>query len=168
MKKIQLCQIGESVCDALESKKKNVLFVSDNLDYEYVKTWFEEHPEYSLYCSVYPKRLSTIENGVLVETDYYCIDDKRLESLNDEMAILFSYPFGEQCIECFEDFLDIVKHRFYINRFSKTTTQKHSLEKMRMFIAFSTPANKDAFSLDSKYYDLFDEVYRIERNDTIE
>ena len=163
MRTINACKIGECISEALNDKKKNLLFVSATLEYENLIKWFGEHPEYCLRRDT-PQELCSNTDYNTIEEDKYCvIDDKSFAILNDEKTVLFSLGFSEKGLCGFEEFLNNLKDRYYINRFPGGGTEKHSLERMRLFIAFSTPPNKnDWAALDEKYYDLFDEVYLLD------
>lgn len=162
MKKIPVNEVESSITDALRSKKKNILFVSLTLENQGVRAWFKNNPGYH-EKGAKPQPLYDEVDGRLVKIeDNYVIADKMLSSLNDERSVLYVYPFGEKCIEGFEEFLNIIRDRFYVNRFPGGISQVHTLEKMALFIAFTTPSGTDDFSLDAKYYDLFDEVYLLD------
>lgn len=163
MKQIKVSEIGTCISESLNTCKKNILFVSTALEYENLVKWFSEHPEYRLRRDQ-PQELRSITDYSIVNEEQYCvIDDKTLAILNNENVVLFSLGFSDKGLCGFEEFLNIIKDRYYINRFPGGGTEKHSLERMRLFIAFSTPPNKnDWAALDEKYYDLFDEVYLLD------
>ncbi len=162
MKEISVAQIGTHISDALESQKKNILFVSSTLEYENALNWFVEHPEHRV-CRATPAALYVEENGILVKKENCpVISTEELEAMNDEKAIWFHHAFSEKSIEYFESFLDIIKHRFFINKFDNGNCVKYSLEKMALFVAFTTPYSEtDWAALDEKYYELFDAVYLV-------
>ncbi len=163
MKNITINEIGLCISEALKAEKKNVLFVSHTLQYENVLAWSKEHPEYYL-CRETPSPLyNQTECGRLVcDKNCMIIANHSLEKANSENSIWFLNAFSEKCINNFDGFLDIIKNRFYINKFADDTTQKFLLEKLPLFVAFTTdPDKKDWASLDKKYYDLFDEVYLV-------
>ena len=161
MKKITTLQIGDAIAAALENKKKNILFVSATVEYEPALEWFAQHPAYRL-CRAKPQPYYAEKNGLLVKKeDFYILDNQTLEQANSEKTVWFINFFSEQCVNGFEGFLDIVKHRFYINKRPDGTCQKYPLEKMPLFLAFTSPTEGDYMRLDKKYYDLFDEVYQV-------
>lgn len=162
MKKITTNEIGNTIAEALAQKKKNILFVSNLLKYENLVAWFRKNNEYQLFRFAVPQPLAEEKNGLLYENEKYCvIDDETLTKLNSEKSIIFNLGFSEYSINDFDGYLNILKGRFYINKFPDGVMVKHELEKMPLFIAFSTPSDKkgDWASLNEKYYDLFDEVY---------
>ena len=155
--------VASTINRALIDKKKNILFISRTLNYMGALKWIEKHPSYHV-CRAEPGALREIKNGILYKNeDFAVIDDGRLEKANDEKCIWFHHSFSEKSILNFDGFVDVIKNRFYINHFPDGTQTKHSLEHMAMFIAFTTPHNKnDWAALDEKYYNLFDEVYLVE------
>ena len=162
MKTITTKEIGDSIKEALTQKKKNILFVSNLLKYENLVAWFRENGEYTLYRFAVPQPLAEEKNGLLYKNEDYCImDDELLGKLNSEKSVIFSLGFSESSINDFDGYLNILKGRVYVNKFPDGVMVKHGLEKMPLFIAFSTPSGKkgDWASLDEKYYELFDEVY---------
>ena len=166
MKKIKLNEIGACITSALEEKKKNILFVSNTLKYENALRWFEDHKDYKVFRFATPQPLHEEKNGLLIENRNYChIDDQTLNCLNDEKAILFVNAFSEKCIYGFDEYIHILKDRFFINKFPDDINVKFSLEKLALFIAFTAPADKkdDWASLDEKYYSLFDEIYILDK-----
>ena len=163
MTKIALTEIEKSIAKALESKQKNILFISPTLEYDAELVWHKKHPEYYM-CTATPSAIYEERNGVLVENeDFMVIDTECLEKANNKKSLWFLRAFSEKCVLNFESFLDILKNRFYINRFPEGAASKHSLENMPLFIAFTTPHNEaDWAALHEKYYDLFDEIYFVE------
>ncbi len=162
MKKITINDIGNCLTNALENKKKNILFISIALEYEQVLEWAENNAEYCM-CRDVPREGYENKNGVLVKTGYDVLDTKRLELLNNENVIWFHNIFSEQCIGNFEGILNVIKERIYTQHCSGSNIMKFSLEKMPLFIAFTTPRKTgDWASLDEKYYELFDEVYLLD------
>ena len=163
MKNITINEIGLCISESLKAGKKNVLFISHTLLYENVLTWADEHPEYYL-CRETPSPLyNQTESGRLIK-DENCmiIANATLENANSENSIWFLHALSEKCINNFDGFLDIIKNRFYVNKFSDGTVQKISLEKLPLFVAFTTnPDENDWASLDEKYYALFDEIYLV-------
>ena len=162
MKKITTNEIGCAIAEALAKKKKNILFVSNLLRYENLVVWFNDNKEYKLFRFAVPQPLYEEKNGLLIKNEeYFCIDAATLNNLNTEKSVLFSLGFSEKSVNDFEGYLNILKERFYINRFPEGLIKKHELGKMPLFIAFSTPSGKkeDWASLDEKYYTLFDDVY---------
>ncbi len=162
MKKISVNEIGSCISEALKEKKKNILFVSITLEYHNVLEWAEKHPEYRIRRDV-PHEGYEEKNGILVKSGYDVLENERLERLNNEAAIWFHNAFSEKCVGNFEGVINVVKERIYTQRFSESDEMKFSLEKLPLFIAFTTPENpKDWASLDIKYYNLFDEVYLLD------
>jgi len=164
VKKITTKEIGECISEAIKTQKKNILFVSRALEYEYALNWFEENPEYRQVRVTFPDTLREVENGILVKREgYYAIPDEILERLNNEKAIMFSNTFSEKCVEDFEGFQNIIKYRFYINKFPDGTAVKHSVEKLPLFVAFTDYPEQNSWStLSEEYYNLFDEVYLLD------
>ena len=162
MEKITVNKIGERISEALKSKKRNILFISPSLEYENVLVWSDRHPEYRLIRCV-PGELREERNGILVKTGAYVLSGSELERLNNEKSIWFHNAFSEKCINDFEGILDVIKERFYINKFPEGDSVRYSLEKLALFIAFTSPQDPDDWaSLDEKYYDLFDEIYLLD------
>lgn len=162
MKKITVNDVESCITEAIKNNKKNILFVSITLENQGVRKWFKNNTEYRECCAK-PAPLYDEVDGRLVKNEgYYVIPDNALVGLNDEKSVLYVWPFGEECTYGFEEFLNIVKYRFYVNKFPEGTTKTHSVDKMALFIAFSTPSGCDGFSLDEKYYELFDEVYLLD------
>ena len=162
MKNININEVGHSISEALENNKKNILFVDLTLRYESVLNWGKLNPNYKI-CRWTPGELREEKNGILVKTGCYCIPNKELESLNQENSIWFFHAFSEKSIEGFDGLLDVLKKRVYINKFPDGNIVNFSLEKMPLFIGFTTPHNPSNWSaLDEKYYELFDEVYLID------
>ena len=162
MKKITKKKIGECISEALKSKKRNILFISAALEYENFLVWSDQHPEYNIIRCV-PGELREERNGILVKTGAYVLAHSELERLNNENSIWFHNAFSEKCINDFEGMLDAIKQRFYINKFPEGDNVKYSLEKMGLFVAFTTPQDPDDWAaLDEKYYDLFDEIYLLD------
>lgn len=163
MVNISLWDIETQIDNALENKKKNILFVSRTLEYDAVLDWFKKHPEY-YECREVPAALYETKNGILTKNENcLVINSDSLEKANNEKCIWFHNAFSEKCVLNFTGFLDIIKNRYYTNCFSDGQQMRYSLENMAMFIAFTTPHNaNDWAALDEKYYDLFDEVYLVE------
>lgn len=162
MKKTTVFEIGTCLSEALANGKKNILFVSATLEYECALKWLNENTEYKVVRFTQPSELYELKNGICVKQEgCYVISDALLDSMNEENAIVFMRALGEECTMDFEGVLNIIKDRFYINSFSDGAKVRRSLEQMKMFIAFTTPAGRDVFSMDEKYYELFDEVYEI-------
>ena len=161
MKTINSNDIGMYLFAALDGKKKNILFVSATLEYKGVLEWLNARSEYRVVRFVEPQALYEEKNGLLVKNDNCCvIADEKLKALNNESSILFCNIFSQSCIQNFEGYLDILKGRFYVNKFPNGDHIKHSVDKMALFIAFTTPHKpNDYAALDKKYYELFDEVY---------
>jgi hypothetical protein len=162
MKNITTNDIGNCLANALENKKKNILFVSTNiLEYKGALKWLNEQSEYRVVRFTEPQAIYENKNGILVENrEYFVIDNSKLDKLNDEKSILLCSTFSEACIDNFQGYLDILKWRFYINKFPNGESSKHSVDKMALFVAFTTPYKpNDYAALDEKYYALFDEVY---------
>ena len=101
----------------------------------------------------------------------------RIYDLNNEKAILFVYPFGDQCIYNFEGFMELVKNRKYVNIYPNGYPEisedrksiithpngkiEHlSCEKLKLFIGITTGTG--SFGMDEKYYEDFDEVYLLD------
>ena len=146
----------------MSEKKKNILFISNTLEYEKVLEWAEKHPEYCVRRNV-PREGYESKNGILVKLGYDILPIADLEKLNNEDVIWFHNAFSEKCIGNFEGVINVVKERVYTQKVSETNVSKLSLEKLPLFIAFTTPHNPDTWSsLDEKYYKLFDEVYLID------
>ena len=151
----------ETVIDrALENKLKNILFISRTLEYEPALEWFEKHPDYRA-CRATPAALYEEKHGILVKNeDYIVINSDSLVNANSDKCIWFCHAFSEKSVLNFDGFVDIIKNRFYVNRFPDGYEAHHSLENMAMFMAFTTPHNEnDWAALDQKYYRLFDEIY---------
>jgi len=162
MKRISVNQIEDCVSEALSENKKNILFVSLTLKYEKVLDWAEKHPEYCVRRDV-PSEGYESKNGILVRSGYDIMPTASLEKLNNENVIWFHNAFSEKCICNFEGVVNAIKERVYTQRVSDSDVMQFSLEKMPLFIAFTTPNNpNDWASLDEKYYELFDEVYSID------
>ena len=165
MKTIAANDIGMYISNALKNKNQNILFVSTNvLEYKCALKWFDEHPEYRAVRFTEPQAIYENKNGILVENkECFVIDDSKLKRLNDEKSILLCTAFSESCIDNFQGYLDILKWRFFINNFPSGECKKHSIEKMALFVAFTTPYNpNDYTALDEKYSELFDEVYLLD------
>lgn len=160
---ISSTDIAAKISNALKSNKKNILFISRTLEYEGALEWIKKHPAYHM-CRAVPDVLREIKNGILCKAEECAvIDDGKLKKANDEKCIWFHHAFSEKSILNFDGFLDIIKNRFYINRYPDGSQVKHSLERMALFIAFTAPYNeKDWAALSEKYYDLFDEIYLVE------
>ena len=153
MRKISVYQIENCVSEALSTNKKNILFVSLTLEYDKVLDWAKKHPEYCVRKDV------PIEDAA----GYYTIPTARLERLNNENVIWFHNAFSKKCVGNFEGVINAVKERVYTQRGLNSDVMQFSLEKLLLFIAFTTPNNsKDWASLDEKYYELFDEVYLVD------
>lgn len=163
MVNISSMDIAATISNALKNKKKNILFISRTLEYEAVLDWFARHSDYYA-CRTSPTALYEEKNGILTKNENcLVIDSGSLEKANNEECIWFHNAFSEKSVLNFAGFVDILKNRFYINHFPDGSQRKHSLERMAMFIAFTTPHNEnDWAALDEKYYDLFDEVYLVE------
>ena len=162
MKKISINEIESCISEALEENKKNILFVSSTLKYEYVLKWAEKHPEYRVRRDV-PREGYENKDGRLLKIGYDILATECLEALNNENVIWFHNAFSEKCIANFEGVINVVKERIYTQKWSDSDFMKFSLEKMPLFIAFTTPVNSDDWaSLDEKYYKLFDEVYSLD------
>ncbi len=162
MKNISIDKVGQCISEALETKKKNILFVDITLRYEPVLNWGNQNSNYKIYRWA-PGELREEKNGILIKTGCFCIANDELENLNQENSIWFFHAFSEKCIEGFEGVMDAITNRFYINRFPDGKDVMFSLEKMPLFIGFTTPHNpNDWAALDEKYYDLFDEVYLVD------
>ena len=162
MKKITTNSIGKCIDNALKNKKKNILFVSIALEYEPVLEWAENNAGYCIRRDV-PREGYENKNGILLKTGYDVLDTKRLEALNNENVVWFHNAFSEQCIGNFEGILNVIKERIYTQHYSGSNIMKFSLEKMPLFVAFTTPRKiGDWASLDEKYYELFDEVYLLD------
>lgn len=157
---IALTEIEACISNALASEKKNILFISPTLEYDAVLEWSEKHPEYYL-CEEEPAAYYGQKNGILVKNENYAvIPAESLEKANSKQAIWFRHAFSEKSILNFEGFLDIVKHRFYINRYPDGASTKYPLENMALFIAFTTPYKEnDWAALREEHYALFDEIY---------
>lgn len=164
MIKITSNGIEKCLANALESKKKNILFVSATLDYKGALKWLSEQSKYRVVRFTEPQAVYEKKNGILVENKgYFVIDNSKLDRLNDEKSILFCSTFSEACIDNFEGYLDIIKWRFYVNKFPNGESSTHSVEKIALVVAFTTPYNtNDHTALDEKYYELFDEVYLLD------
>ena len=163
MIQIALTEIEMCISNALESKKKNILFISPTLEYNAVLDWLAKHPDFHM-CRQTPSALYEERNGILSKNEnYMVIDTESLEKANAEKSIWFHHAFSEKSILNFDGFLDIIRSRFYVNRFPGGRNVKHSLENMALFIAFTTPHNEnDWAALHEKYYNLFDEIYLVE------
>lgn len=163
MKTITVNQIASQISAALESKKKNILFVSRILDYEPALAWFEDHPDYHV-CRATPAPLYEEIDGRLVKNeDYPVIHTERLESANSDRCIWFHHAFSQDTVMNFEGFLDIIKNRYYVNRFPDEPEIRYALDKLALFMAFTaTPQPDEWAALDETYYALFDEVYLVE------
>ena len=162
MKRISANQIENCISEALSESKKNILFISFTLEYKKVLEWADKHPEYSVRRDV-PSEGYVRKNGILVKSGYDILSTESLEKLNNADVIWFHNAFSEKCICNFEGVINVVKERVYIQRVSNTDVIQCSLEKMPLFIAFTTPYNaNDWASLDKEYYQLFDEVYLLD------
>lgn len=159
MVKTSLVNIASIISNALARNQKNILFINRTLEYEAVLDWFEKHSEYHA-CRKAPAALYEEKNEGLTKA---VIDSDSLIKANDEKCIWFLHTFSEKSVLNFDGFVEIIKNRLYINRFPDGSQTKYSLERMAMFIAFTTPHNEnDWASLNMKYHDLFDEVYLVE------
>lgn len=159
---IKINEVGQYISKALDSGKKNILFIDLTLRYDKVNDWGKQNPEYKI-CRWTPGELRQEKNGILVKTGCFCLANKELEALNSPNSIWFFHAFSEKCIEGFDGILDVIKNRVYINKFPEGQIVNFSLEKMPLLIGFTTPHNPDDWSaLDEKYYTLFDEVYLID------
>lgn len=162
MKKISINNIENCISEALKDKKKNILFVSITLEYEQVLEWAEKHPEYCLRRDV-PHEGYVNQNGRLVKSEYALLTNESLEELNNINTIWFHHAFSQKSILNFKGVINVVKERIYTQKFSDSDYMEYSLEKMPLFIAFTTPDNPDDWAaLDEKYYELFDEVYLLD------
>ena len=160
MKKIGLMQVKAAIDEALATNKKNILFVSRVVETDPIISWFEEHPEYTRRSDAPLPLYEKDERGGFRKVEgVFVMYDDALKELNKENAILFLYPFGEQCIYGFDQFVSLMKDRFFVNDFHDGTTAKHSVEKLKLFIAVASHPGQDGFALGEQYYDLFDEVY---------
>jgi hypothetical protein len=159
MEKITKENIGACIQAALDNNEKNILFVSKTLEYENAIKWFESHPEYYI-CRSTPAPVYEEKNGLLVKAEnYYAIEDSVLNKANDEKAIWFHHAFGDESLVDFDGFLKILKERSYTNTFPGGIIAKHSLEKLALFVAFTSPTKGDWARLDESHYDLFDKIY---------
>ena len=162
MKKISINEIGNYISEALKGNKKNILFVSLTLEYENVLKWAENHPEYCVRRYT-PSTGYENKNGILVKSEYEIMPTESLEALNKENSIWFHHTFSEKCILNFDGVINVVKERIYTQQFSNSDVMQFSMEKLPLFIAFTTPNNpNDWAALDEKYYELFDEVYLLD------
>lgn len=159
MKEITVNEIGACITNALTKKTKNLLFISATLEYDNALEWFAAHPDYCMGEAT-PQALWENKDGRLVKSeDCFVLTNDDLNKMNDEKAIWFIHALGDACVENFEGFLNIIENRFYVNTFTDGTSQRFSLEKMGMFIAFTSPTKGDWARLDEKHYHLFDEIY---------
>ena len=162
MKNITIDKVGECISEALNSKKKNILFVDLTLRYEHVTKWAKQNQIYQIVRKT-PGELHEEKNGILVKTGRFCLANKDLDQLNLSNSIWFIHAFSEKCIEGFNEVLNAIQNRIFINKFSDDEIVKFTLDKLPLFIGFTTPHNpNDLFALDEKYYSLFDEVYFID------
>ena len=162
MEKININEVGACISKALETNKKNILFVDLTLRYEGVNNWGKHNTNFRLFRRA-PGELREEKNGILVKTGCFCLGNVELEILNQENTIWFFHAFSEKCIEGFDSVLDAIKNRVFTNRFPDGKDVTFSLEKMPLFIGFTTPHNpNDWAALDEQYYELFDEVYFID------
>ena len=130
--------IATCIQAALNNKERKILFVSKTLEYENALKWFEVHPEYYI-CRSTPAPLYEEKNGLLVKADnYYGIENNVLAKANDEKSIWFHHAFGDESAVDFDGFLEILKERSYTNRFPDGIIVKHSLEKLALFVAFTS------------------------------
>lgn len=163
MKNITLSEIGNCISEALKSGKKNILFVDLTLRYNPVLNWGEGNPNYNLIYLCQPTEIYDEKNGILVKTGCVGMANRDIERLNQENSIWFFNTFSEKCILGFDEIINVIKNRSYVNRYSDGIEVNFSLEKMPLLIGFTTPHNpNDWAALDEKYYELFDEVYLID------
>lgn len=163
MKHITAGNIGECISEALNNGSKNILFIHPTADYKNALEWFKANPSYRKCRSFGPELMYEQTNGFLTKTeDCYCIPDDTLARLNNESSIMLVSPFSAKVIGGFDGFLDILKHRHYINRFPDGSAKAHSVEKMALLIAFTTPDGSNDYALDKDYYPLFDRVYFVD------
>ena len=163
MKEITQNEIIHCITQALENGTRNILFISPGLQhYELIPRWAETHPQYRLIRST-PQPLYEEKNGILVKNPKrFCIADEILERANNEHSIWFFLNFSEQGLYDFDGVLKIIKSRTYTNSFDDDTTQTHTLEKMPLVIAYSTPPGVGYFPpLESQYYNLFEAIYLV-------
>ena len=129
MKNININEVGQYISNALESGKKNILFIDLTLRYDKVKDWGKQNPEYKI-CRWTPGELREVKNGILVKTGCFCLANKELEALNSPNSIWFFHAFSEKCVEGFDGILDVIKNRVYINKFPEGQIVNFSLEKI--------------------------------------
>ncbi|MCR5349172.1 MAG: hypothetical protein K6E59_06180 [Bacilli bacterium] len=163
MKTITQSQMQEAIDEAIAKGKKNILFVSPTIEVWPIIHWFEKHPEYTRRGDT-PKFLYDYdEAGNIVKyEDNNCMYPSVLEELNAGNVVLFVYPFGDECIVGFKEYLDVLTKRTFTNHFLNEEPKTYPLDKLVLFIAASSPSGLDGFSLDESYYGLFDEVYFVE------
>ena len=75
MKNITIHKVGECISEALNNKKKNILFVDLTLRYEYVTTWAKQNQIYQIVRKT-PGELREEKNGILVKTGRFCLANK--------------------------------------------------------------------------------------------
>lgn len=163
MKKINANEIGACISEALDDRKKNILFISPTLEYNNALKWAEEHPAYGFRFST-PGEFYEDVDGALKPTGIYMLANSELEALNNENAIWFFNAFSEKCVGGFEEILNVLKERYYVNKFPEGD-RSFLLDKMALFLAFTTPGRPgfdDWSALDEKYYPLFDEIYYVD------
>lgn len=160
MIKITDWQVPTIIDEAIATGKRNILFVSTFIETNGVLRWFDEHPEY-LRVGINPMPLyEPDENGFLQPVEGSCvIADDHLKHMNQDNAVEFDYPFGQDCIHGFDHALEIIEKRQFTNDFGDGTKKVFPLDRLLLVISMATPSGLDGFSLDEKYYRFYDEVY---------
>lgn len=176
MKKIKNYEVEHYINEAIKNNLKSILFVSITCNTDGVLNWFDNNKEYIRYGYT-PQFLYDIVDGNIVHYDNYILLKDWMDDLNNEKAILFVYPFGDQCIYNFEGFMELVKNRKYVNIYPNGYPEisedrksiithpngkiEHlSCEKLKLFIGITTGTG--SFGMDEKYYEDFDEVYLLD------
>ena len=160
MKNIKSTEVEFYITEALKNNLKNILFVSITCNTNGVLKWFDKNKEYKRY-GYSPKFLYEEKNGKLVKYENYIMMKEWMDDLNNKNSILFIYPFGDKCIYDFEGFTNILKSRKYINFYPDGLKQEVSCENLGLFIGITTGTG--SFGMDEKYFELFDEVYLLDK-----
>lgn len=160
MKKIRNSEVKYYIDEAIKNNLKSILFVSITCNTDEVINWFDNNEEYIRYGYTPQFLFDYGEDGNIIYYENCILPKKCIDNLNTEKAILFVYPFGEQCIHNFDGFMNLVKNRKYDNIYPNAEIEHLSCEKLKLFIGITTGTG--SFGMDEKYYADFDEVYLLE------
>ena len=160
MKKIFIREVKDVINDAIKNNKRNILFVSKMCYYEPILEWFDENPQYNQVRLEPLQMWEEDQGGILRKAEDTCvIYDDVLNLLNNENSICYLPYFGDNSYYRIDKLFDIIKDRKYVNILTRGDTKEFTVEKMKLFIAITTI--NDCYSLSEKYYELFDEVYKL-------